>query len=208
VLLARAEGIETHVAGVSLYLETLLLLTSSLAVGLPALAGAAGVSLSPAATLIVWACLSLLLHPRCLALLHHLPGRTGQVIAAMPLPSAKAILGLYFYYLLFWILFGTVFVCFVSAFHELAADQWFVVGASFAMGFFLGFIAIVFPGGLGIRESALYALLLPVLPANVSLAVAAGSRLWTMFGEGVSLGGILLVDLHRRRNSAKPPRHQ
>jgi uncharacterized membrane protein YbhN (UPF0104 family) len=66
------------------------------------------------------------------------------------------------------------------------------------MGFFLGFIAIIFPGGVGVRESALYALLLPVLPAPVSLAIAAGSRLWTMFGEAVSLGAIVLVE-HRAR---------
>ena len=192
VTLAKGAGVNFTYASMSLYLETLLLMASSLAVGLPALFATTGLPFSPLSSVALCLSLGLMMHPKIISLLRYLPGKTGDGISRMTLPSVKCTLGLYGYYLVFWILFGVVFDCYVAAFFPLPLQSWIPAGASIALGFFIGFVLIFIPGGLGVRESALYVLLLPFLPAPVSLLISVSSRLWIILGELLSLGIILI----------------
>lgn len=192
VTLANAEGVTVAAASVSLYLETLLLMISSLAIGLIAVAYGVGISISPIVLIVSWVGLGLLLHPKAVALLKRLPGRMGDALRNVSFPGQRRTAGLFAYYLVFWILFGAVFLCFVSATHPVPYQDWVPVGASIALGFFVGFVVIFVPGGIGVRESILYLALLPFLPAPVSLVVSIGSRLWIMAAEGISVAAILI----------------
>jgi uncharacterized membrane protein YbhN (UPF0104 family) len=192
VALAKAEGISVAAASVSLYLETLLLLTSSLAIGLLAVLWGIGFPVHPLLAGVLWIGLGLLLHPRVLLWLKKLPGRAGLEMQTIVFPDLRRTLTVYFYYLFFWVLFGFVFVGFVAAAYPIVLEHWVPVGASVALGFFAGFVIFFVPGGIGVRESVLYLLLLPFMPASVSLIVSVASRLWLMAAEGISIVAILL----------------
>ena len=192
VTLAKAEGVNMATASLSLYLETLLLMASSLAVGSIALLWNAGLSVDPLLAIGIFIFLGLTLHPRTVGLLRKLPGRAGKAMLEIKLPTMRYTIGLYVYYLLFWILFGAVFLCFASATHPVAYEHWLPVGASIALAFFVGFVVIFAPGGIGVRESTLYLLLLPFLPEATSLVISIASRLWIMAAEVITLSVVLL----------------
>ncbi len=191
--MAQAEGVDIASTSISLYLETLLVMASSLAVGFPALFSAAGMPVTPTMAAVVWLILGILMHPRLIALARFLPGRAGDAFAITTLPSIRFTVGLYAYYVLFWIALGGVFICFVAAFYPLPHQHWVTVGTSMALGFFVGFVLVFVPGGIGVRESALYLLLLPLMPHSVSLFVSVASRIWFMAGEGLSVAIVLLA---------------
>lgn len=195
--MAKEKGITVALSSMSLYLETLLLMASSLAVGFPSLMAAVGLPVNHLSAVFLWVLFGLLMHPRILSILRFLPGKMGREFLTISLPDLKTIFSLYIYYLVFWIFFGAIFVCFVSGIHPLDANQWLLVGSSIALGFFLGFILVIFPGGIGVRESALYVLLLPFMPAAATLLVSVGSRIWVMLGEVLSLG--IIMSLRKER---------
>lgn len=185
--LAKDEGMNIMASGISLYLESLLLITSSLAVGLPALLGTAEIEIRPLTALIILTGFGLLMHPKIIRLLRFIPGPIKKALQSTRLPRVPVILGLYLYYTLFWILFGLVFVCFVYSVFPGPVENIIHTGSAIALAFFAGFILVFFPGGIGIRETALYLMLIPSLPHSVCLVISIGSRLWVMLGEGMSI---------------------
>jgi hypothetical protein len=52
------------------------------------------------------------------------------------------------------------------------------VTASFPVAWFVGLVALVSPGGLGVREGVLAALLAGLLPGGVAVVVALAARVW------------------------------
>ena len=200
--LAQEAGISPAVAGLSLTLETLLLIGSSFAAGFPALLAGVELPFPPYVAVALWIALGFLLHPRALSQLRRLPGRMGPAFQRVVLPKPRQMLLLYLYYLFFWLVFGALFVVFVVALYPLPPQAWLPVGSSLAMGFFVGFVAVVVPAGLGVRESVMYLLLLPYLGPPASMSVAIASRLWIMAGEFACLALVLLEQRIRRRGSA------
>ena len=118
--LAKDYGISISASSVSLYFETLLLATSSLAVGLPSLMGAANLPVRPWTAGPALILLGFLMHPRIVSCLKYLPGRLGQAISKVDTPQISALIKLYLYYVMFWILFGLVFSLFISSFYPIA----------------------------------------------------------------------------------------
>jgi hypothetical protein len=56
-----------------------------------------------------------------------------------------------------------------------------------------GFLSIVAPGGLGVREGALVLFLKPYLPVSVAIIIAAAARLWiTVFEIAMALVGLYM----------------
>lgn len=197
--LAAEQGVGIATSSISLYIETLLLVASALAVGFPAFMGAAGIAVHPALVLVVLLACGALLHPKAISLLRLIPGRIGEAVATVRLPPLSRVIGLYIYYVLFWVLFGIVFVCFAYTIHPIPVSYWIHVGTTISLAFAIGFVLVFFPGGIGIREATLYFLLQPLLPHTACLLISIGSRLWIMLGEGLSL---LLVSLWRRPRRA------
>ena len=199
--MSKKVGIEYSVTSVSLYIETLLLASSSLAVGFPALLGTTGIPVSPYAVLASLVLFGLAIHPKVIMLLGFLPGNIGKIFSSLKLPLMRHIIILYVYYVVFWILFGAVFVCFVLSIYSVPSENWIHLGGAIALGFSIGFIVIIFPSGIGIREATIYLLLAPVLTPAASALISVGSRIWIISGEVLSLLLILIV---KNRSSNNP----
>lgn len=191
VELSRRQGLAPAAVTISLYLETLLLMASSLAAGIPAFAASTDLPFGPVHVVILWLALGLLMHPAVLRLLHRLPGRLGVAFAAVALPSAGRLFGLYLYYVGFWVVFGATFALLALALQPMPASALAVAGSAFALAFCVGFVVVFVPGGIGLRESVLFVLLTPVLAAPAALVVAIASRLWVMAGEALSLAAVM-----------------
>lgn len=95
-------------------------------------------------------------------------------------------------YALAWLGFGAGFYLFLSATAESPAGSfWPVVGIS-AAGYVAGFLVLLVPGGIGVREGV-YALLLSLyLPGSLAAAVAVLSRVWLTAVELVVAGFLLI----------------
>jgi glycosyltransferase 2 family protein len=105
-------------------------------------------------------------------------------------------LGLLLLSLLSWVLYGVAYYLFLAALTPLPPATLPVLAGVNALSFVAGYLAIVTPGGLGVREAAMTALLLPLLPQSVAAVLAIASRLWTIAAEIV--GGLLALVLARR----------
>lgn len=192
--MSRELGIDLKTALISLYIETILLIASSFIIGLPALLSVSNLSGKIWVPVIAIFILGLLLHPRIFSVFKFLPGDLGQKLGSLTLLSHQHTFALYLYYIFFWILFCLVFLFFVLAIYPLSSDNWIIAGSSIAFGFLLGFIIIFVPGGIGIRESAIYFLLLPIIPSLPCLIISIGSRIWVITAEIISTLTTILVN--------------
>lgn len=188
VSLATRQGVDMTSIGISLYLETLLLMSSAVAVGVPSLLSLAGFSLTIYQASLILLILGILMHPRVIMLLRFIPGRVGKAMLYASIPSFRIILYLYIYYVFFWIIFGFVFTSFVYSVHPIEMGQISILVSALAMSFFVGFVIVIAPGGVGIRESVLYLLLVGLFPSPLSLVIAVCSRIWIIIGELLSIG--------------------
>lgn len=82
-----------------------------------------------------------------------------------------------------WLLYGVAYFLFVAA---LAPAPWTslprLAGIN-ALSFAAGYVAVLAPGGLGVRESAMALMLSAVLPAGVAAIIAIAARLWSVIAE-------------------------
>jgi hypothetical protein len=89
-----------------------------------------------------------------------------------------------------WVLQGLAFAIFVKAVYPTSVVDFPLLGAAFVLSWVIGFVSLLTPSGLGVREAAQSALLATVLPLPVSVALALLSRVWLIAGEvaGAAVG--------------------
>jgi glycosyltransferase 2 family protein len=75
-----------------------------------------------------------------------------------------------------------------------------LAAAAYAAAYAAGFLSLLTPAGLGVREGVLVVALAPVLPAGPALVVALLSRLWMMLAE---LAGAGVAQLAARRTRVR-----
>jgi glycosyltransferase 2 family protein len=122
----------------------------------------------------------------------------GDQLARFRRPAAVAIVRGTLLYLAVWLLLGGSFwLCARGLLGVPARDLALYVGA-FAVAWLAGLVAIYAPGGLGVREAVLVALLSGRLGAADALVVAAASRLILILVD-VLLAGVATVTLRRSR---------
>lgn len=102
-----------------------------------------------------------------------------------------------------WILYGLVYFLFLASLTPLPLGVLPQLAGVNALSFVAGYLAFVTPGGLGAREAAMTALLLPLVPASVAAVLAVASRLWTIIAEVA--GGMLALLLLRRDGIPSEP---
>ncbi len=96
-------------------------------------------------------------------------------------------------YLLVWLAMG---LSFAALARSLAPVVWGSVPylvASWAAAYVAGYLTLLTPAGLGVREGVLAVLLFPILPQGVSAVVAIMARLWMVAGELLGAGLALLT---------------
>ena len=65
--------------------------------------------------------------------------------------------------------------------------------AVYPVAFAVGFVSLITPSGLGVREGAFYLLLAPILGGGTVTVIALAMRIWTMVGEAIAAGVSLLL---------------
>ena len=86
-------------------------------------------------------------------------------------------------YLILWGLLGIAFFLFIKSLYPVEVSQLIVVIGIYAVAWSIGFLSLVTPSGLGVREGILSLLLTTVLPPATATLVALLSRLWTLSAE-------------------------
>lgn len=82
-----------------------------------------------------------------------------------------------------WLLFGFCFLIFIKSIIPAPFNIYFGVTGAFAGSVTIGFLAFFTPGGLGVREGILVALLSSYFPLPVATLIALLSRLWMTLAE-------------------------
>ncbi len=102
-------------------------------------------------------------------------------------------------YILLWGLLGIAFFLFIRGFSPVSTSQLFRVTGIYAIAWSFGFLSVVTPSGLGVREGVLSLLLTSVLPPATATLIALLSRLWTLSAE-LLIGGVAFgLSLRQRR---------
>ncbi|HEX5724565.1 MAG TPA: lysylphosphatidylglycerol synthase domain-containing protein [Longimicrobiaceae bacterium] len=102
-----------------------------------------------------------------------------------------------------WVMYGGAYYLFLRSLAEVPAQLLPQLAGVNALSFLAGYVAFVTPGGLGVREVTMKALLDPYVPGGVAAVLAVASRLWTVAAE--LIGGALAVIGARRHPAAVPP---
>jgi glycosyltransferase 2 family protein len=203
VELARREGVPRRTTLAVMALAQLLSVGTALLVGLPALV-AGEVRLAPAVALgglavAAAAVLAVALRQRVAALLRR---RYPEVVPGELAPSPRFAGALAAGYGLYWVVTGLAFAGLIRSLRPLAAGEVPLAVAAFAAAYAVGFLALVTPAGLGVREGVLTLALAQAMPPGAALAVALLSRLWMML---VELAGAGLMQLLGRYRAARRP---
>lgn len=72
----------------------------------------------------------------------------------------------------------------------------------YPVAYAIGFLSFLTPSGLGVREGALYVLLMPLLGGGGATVLALAMRIWTTLGEVVAAGISALFPVHVQKPRA------
>jgi hypothetical protein len=92
-----------------------------------------------------------------------------------------------------WVCYGVAFAIFWSALYPLDWRELPRLTGVFAGAYAIGFLSLLTPSGLGVREGALVIFLSGVYPVAVITVIALLSRIWLIAGELLCTGFILLT---------------
>jgi glycosyltransferase 2 family protein len=194
VELARGEGVARPVTlavmaytqllsvGVALLAGLPVLLAERTRLGRPALLGAVAVAVVAGAAAAFRRQLLALARRR-------LPGLEG--VDLVPAPGTVALLAVG--YAAYWAVTGLAFAALVASAYRLSPGDVPLLVAAYAAAYAVGFLSLLTPAGLGVREGVLVVALSPVLPAGPALVVALVSRVWMMVAELAGAGVAQLV---------------
>lgn len=91
-----------------------------------------------------------------------------------------------------WLLWGASFAALTFALEDYSAAEMLYLAphlmASYAIAYAIGFVSLLTPSGIGVREGALYLLLAPLVGGGAITVSALAMRIWTMIGEVVAAG--------------------
>jgi glycosyltransferase 2 family protein len=200
VELARREGVARRTTLAVMALTQVLSVGVALLAGLPVLvaerARLGRPGLLGAVVVAAGAAVAVLFRRRLLGLARRrLPGFDPAELA----PSAGTVALLVAGYAAYWAVTGLAFAALVASLYPLATADVPVVVAAYAAAYAAGFLALLTPAGLGVREGVLVVALAPVLPAGPALVVALLSRVWMMLVELAGAGAAHLVARRRQR---------
>lgn len=82
-----------------------------------------------------------------------------------------------------WVIYGIAFYVFVCSLHPVPLSGMPLLAATYAAAWVIGFLSLLTPGGLGIREGVIAYLLGFWLPVPVAIVISLLSRVWVTAGE-------------------------
>jgi len=203
-VMALTQGLSV---GVALLAGLPVLLAERSRLGRPALLGAVLLLAAVALVLLLWRPLRRLaesmLARRYPGLLPADSAGGGAGGGRLPLPSPRTMVWLGAGYALYWVVTGLAFAALYRSLFPLAGGDVPLVVAAYAAAYAVGFLSLLTPAGLGVREGVLVVALAPLLPAGPALVVALLSRLWMMLFELLGAGVAWLVERAAQRRSSR-----
>jgi len=110
-------------------------------------------------------------------------------------------LGLLLWYSLLWIVFGVATAMIYRSFPEAPrVDMMWLIGANVA-AWLIGYISIVTPMGLGVREVAFVRLTTDVVPSAFASLVSLVTRVWFVVSELLFLGLVIIWSMRKDKLS-------
>lgn len=102
-------------------------------------------------------------------------------------------------YLADWALQGIGSWLLINSFYPVSASQLPVLLGGYAVSWMIGFLLLVAPAGLGIREGVLTLILKMVMPVPLAIIAAGLTRMWITVAEaGMALAGLPFVARWRK----------
>jgi uncharacterized membrane protein YbhN (UPF0104 family) len=98
-------------------------------------------------------------------------------------PSPRLAVVLVLGYALYWVVAGLAFGVFAASVYRPAGGHLPLLVAAYAAAYAAGFLSLLTPGGLGVREGVLVLLMAAVMPAGIAAVVAVLARVWMMAVE-------------------------
>jgi len=151
------------------------------------------VTLIPRGIVPARAYLAFLLVPFCLVAVYPpiLTRVTGFILRRLHQPvfeirmTFRQLLGVLGLYVLLWVIQGVGCYLLVRSFYPLDLSRLPMVAGAFALSWILGFIVLISPAGLGIREGIFTFALRLIVPEPVAIIAALMSRIWITGSEGL-----------------------
>lgn len=119
-----------------------------------------------------------------------------------PLSLTSTLLLLVFY-TGFWVYSGFILMSLAAVLGEVHAGQAPAFISAFAGSWFIGFLAILPPAGVGVREVAIYAFLQSTMPSAQVIVLAILMRLWMLITEITVVGVAAGLGVIARRPAAE-----
>ena len=92
-----------------------------------------------------------------------------------------------------WVGFAASFASLIKAITPLTLQDFPYAGGTFLAAYIVGWLVLITPGGLGVREGIIALLLSAILPGGVAGVVSIVSRPWTLIIDALLLAIIALV---------------
>jgi ubiquinone/menaquinone biosynthesis C-methylase UbiE len=104
-------------------------------------------------------------------------------------------------YIAGWLIIGAAFALFVKSFTTIHWTRTVPLIPIFSASYIIGFLSIITPSGLGVREGALVLFLHSYFAVPIATVIAFGARIWITIGELACLA-IFLVFSRKKAPSA------
>jgi hypothetical protein len=102
-------------------------------------------------------------------------------------------------YFVVWMAMGLSFAMLVRALTPIAWRDAPYLVAAWATAYVVGYLSLLTPAGLGVREGVMAVLLFPLMPLPVAAVIAIMARLWMVVGEALG-AGVSLVAWRRMKS--------
>ena len=145
----------------------------------------------------------LLLQPRLLEAV------MNRILAAVKRPPIQVTLTwgqvwvLLFRYVIVWLMLGLAFAALVRSLTLVSWPDapWLI--ATWVTAYTAGYLSMLTPSGLGVREGVMALLLGQLLPVSVAVVISIVARLWMVAGELLGAGVVLALRAVRSRYSGQ-----
>jgi hypothetical protein len=98
-----------------------------------------------------------------------------------------------------WLLWGTVFAALTFGLRTYSGQEMLRLAphlvAVYSVGYAIGLVTLIAPGGFGVREGALYLLLAPKLDGGALTIAILAMRVWTLLLE-IVIAALIALDYH------------
>lgn len=202
VYVGRKENLDGMNLAVSMVLETCMLLITSLIITLIATIFAGRLHRYQVVVIVLLLVLSIvIMHPALLNWFMNLGLKIIKKPPARVTITYGRIIRLSVYFFGLWIAQILGFYCLVNSLLPVNIASIFRFSSAYCLSWSAGFLAILTPGGLGVREGVMTVMLSSLLTTPVAVSISFISRVWiTLFEIGVFFVGLLM----KQHKHAKP----